>query len=245
LNRYRLMNISLVFFLVVFFDALSVVPLHAQEAQTNFTKAEDTFLRNKPQEAIPMLEAVLAEDPANIKAAMYLGIAYQQMKRWDDAIALYKKLLNRAGADVAQVAYNLGNVYFAKGSAAFAEEYYTLAIQKNESYSSAYLNRANSRIKTGNLKAAVQDYTTYLSLEPSSPKRPQIERLVALIQAQFAAEEQKKQEAEAAARAEEERRKRLLEEVSASLQAASEETKGLQAASEQVQSYDGEFTLEQ
>jgi K+-sensing histidine kinase KdpD len=91
----------------------------------------------------------------------------------------------------------------------------------------------------------VQDYTTYLSLEPSSPKRPQIEQLVALIQAQFAAEEQKKQEAEAAARAEEERRKRLLEEVSASLQAASEETKGLQAASEQVQSYDGEFTLEQ
>jgi len=239
------MNISLVFFLVVLFGALRNVPLHAQDAQTNFTKAEDTFLRNKPQEAIPMLEAVLAEDPASVKAAMYLGIAYQQVKRWDDAISLYKKLLNRAGVDVAQVAYNLGNVYFAKGSAAFAEEYYTLAIQKNDTYSSAYLNRANSRIKVGNLKAAVQDYTTYLSLEPSSPKRPQIEQMLALIQAQFAAEEQKKLEAEAAAKAEEERRRRLLEEVSASLQAASEETKGLQASTEQVQSYDGEFTLEE
>jgi tetratricopeptide (TPR) repeat protein len=233
-----------VLMLLLAYCYLSAGILYAQDAQTNFARAEDTFLRNKPQEAIPLLESVLAADPANIKAAMYLGIAYQQMKRWDDAIALYKKLLTRAGVDTAQVAYNLGNVYFARGSAAFAEEYYSLAIQKNESYSSAYLNRANARIKVGNLADAVKDYTTYLSLEPASPKRPQIEQLLALIQSQFAAEEQKKLEAEAAAKAEEERRRRLLEEVSASLQAASEETKGLQAASEQVQSYDGEFVLE-
>lgn len=223
---------------------LNALPLIAQEGPVDFAKAEDAFLRNKPQDAIPMLEKVITEDPANIKASLYLGIAYQQVKRWDDAIALYKKLLNRSGVDAAQIAYNLGNVYFSKGSAAFAEEYYTLAIQKNESYSSAYLNRANARIKTGNLAAAVNDYTTYLTLEPASPKRPQIEQLLALIQSQFAAEEQKKKEAEAQAKAEEERRKRLLEEVSASLQAASEETKGLQAASESVQSYDGEFILE-
>lgn len=235
---------SLILFLIVSSRMFTSMSLYAQETQTNFAKAEDTFLRNKAQEAIPMLEAVLSEDPANIKAAMYLGIAYQQVKKWDDAIGLYKKLINRAGVDIAQVAYNLANVYFAKGSAAFAEEYYTLAIQKNESYSSAYLNRANARIKTGNLASAVQDYTTYLILEPSSPKRPQIEQLIALIQEQFAAEEQRKLEAEAAAKAEEERRKRLLEEVSASLQAASEATKSLQAAPEQVQSYEGEFILE-
>jgi len=244
LKNFRLMNLLFLLTIAVLLWFLPWPSVKAQDGGASFSKAEDTFMRNKPEEAIPLLEKVVSEDPANIKAAQYLGIAYQQVKRWDDAIALYKKLLNRAGLDVAQVAYNLGNVYFAKGSAAFAEEYYTLAIQKNESYSSAYLNRANARIKTGNLSAAVQDYTAYLSLEPASPKRPQIEQLMALINAQFAAEEQKKMEAEAAAKAEEERRKRLIDEVSASLQAAAEETKGLQASSEQVQSYDGEFILE-
>lgn len=224
--------------------SLSAQAMATQNASERFTKAEDSFLRNKPREAIPLLETIIAEDPANIKAALYLGVAYQQVNRLDDAIALYKKLLNRSDVDVAQVAFNLGNIYFMKGSAAFAEEYYTLAIQKNESFSSAYLNRANARIKTGNLSEALKDYTNYVSLEPASPKRPQIEQLMALIQEQFAAEERKKQEALAIALAEEERRKRLLEEVSASLQAASEETKGLQAPSEAVQSYDGEFVLE-
>lgn len=71
--RYRLMNI-----LAVFIFAVSLVM--AQEGGGNFSKAEDTFLRNKPEEAIPLLEKVVSEDPANIKAAQYLGIAYQQVK---------------------------------------------------------------------------------------------------------------------------------------------------------------------
>lgn len=213
-------------------------------AQTTFSKAEDLFLRNKPQDALAYLEKAVAEDPANTKAALYLGITYQQLGRTDDAIATLRKLLPRSGDQSALVAFNLGNVYFSKGSAAFAEQYYTQAIQADGNFSSAFLNRANARIKTGALKDAVSDYQTYLTLEPSSPKRPQIEKLLALIQDQFASEERQKAAQEAAAKAEEERRKKLLEEVSSSLQSAADETKGLQAGSEDVKTYDGQFELQ-
>jgi tetratricopeptide (TPR) repeat protein len=213
-------------------------------AQTTFSKAEDLFLRNKPQDALAYLEKAVAEDPANIKAALYLGITYQQLGRADDAIAALRKLLPRSGDQTALVAFNLGNVYFSKGAATFAEQYYTQAIQADGNFSSAFLNRANSRIKTGALKDAVSDYQTYLTLEPSSPKRPQIEKLLALIQDQFAAEEHQKAVQEATAKAEEERRKKLLEEVSSSLQGAADETKGLQAGSEDVKTYDGQFELQ-
>ncbi len=213
-------------------------------AQTTFSKAEDLFLRNKPQDAVAYLEKAVAEDPANTKAALYLGITYQQLGRTDDAIATLRKLLPRAGDQSALVAFNLGNVYFSKGSAVFAEQYYTQAIQADGNFSSAFLNRANARIKTGALKDAVSDYQTYLTLEPSSPKRPQIEKLLALIQDQFATEERQKAAQEAAAKAEEERRKKLLEEVSSSLQSAADETKGLQAGSEDVKTYDGQFELQ-
>jgi tetratricopeptide (TPR) repeat protein len=229
----RRIGLSLLIFLSV-----SVV------AQTTFSKAEDLFLRNKPQDALAYLEKAVAEDPANTKAALYLGITYQQLGRLDDAIATLRKLLPRAGDQSALVAFNLGNLYFSKGSASFAEQYYTQAIQADGNFSSAFLNRANSRIKTGALKDAVSDYQTYLTLEPSSPKRPQIEKLLALIQDQFAAEERQKAAQEAAAKAEEERRKKLLDEVSSSLQSAADETKGLQAGSEDVKTYDGQFELQ-
>ncbi len=225
--------------------ALSLVFTAFAGAQNStFKQGEELFMRNKPQEAVTPLEAAFYEDPANIQAALYLGIAYQQLSRPEDAIAVLRKALPRAGTRLPLVAFNLGNAYFFKGSASFAEQYYTQAIQGDPNYASAYLNRANSRLRTGALADAVVDYDAYLVLEPSSPKRPQIEQVLALIRQEFAAAERREAASAEQARLEAERRQRLLDEVSASLQAAAEETQGVQAGSEAVQNYDGEFILE-
>jgi tetratricopeptide (TPR) repeat protein len=219
-------------------------------------------MENKPQEALGFLEAVIAQDPAQLRAYLYLGIIYQQLGRTDDAIAIYRKLLPRAGDEAPRVAFNLGNIYFRMGNTEYAEEFYTQAIDIDSAYGPAYLNRANLRIKKGELAEALPDYDLYLSLEPRSAKRPQIERLCALIRAEFAAEERRRimaeEEAErqrvrAAEEAErqrilaeeaEARRRALLQEVSASLQSAAEETRGTSAGTEAVQAFDGEFEME-
>ncbi|MDR3193124.1 MAG: tetratricopeptide repeat protein [Treponema sp.] len=213
-------------------------------AQTNFSRGEDFFMQNKPGEAVPFLENALLENPDEIRAYLYLGIAYQQLERPDDAVAVYLKALPKAGNETARIACNLGNLYFGMEKSDSAEHYYTQAIEADPSYAAAYLNRANTRIKTGAFREALPDYDFFLSLEPRSPKRLQIEQLVALIRSEFAAEERRRLLAEEAARAEAARRQRLLEEVSASLQAAAEETKGLSSGAEAVQSYEGEFELE-
>jgi tetratricopeptide (TPR) repeat protein len=172
---------------------------------SSFERGEDLFLRNKPYEAVSLLERALAVDPANIKAGLYLGMSYEQLGRLDDAIALYRKLLPHAGPQTALVAYNLGNVYFNKGVAVFAEQFYTQAITFDPGYSSAYLNRANTRIKTGSLDGAVSDYELYLELEPRSVQRPRIEQMIALIKEEIIIEANKRvAAAEEAARAVEE-----------------------------------------
>lgn len=201
-------------------------------------------MRNKPAEAAPRLEAALAEDPANLTASLYLGIVYQQLSRFDDSIAILRVALPRAGDRSALFEYNIGNGYFAKGAASFAEQFYSKAIETDPTFASAYLNRANARIKTGALDGASADYGKYLELQPSTPKRPEIERVMALIAEAAAAKERERVAAETAAKAEEERRKKLLDEVSSSLQAAAEQTRGLSAGSEEVKQYDGEFELE-
>ncbi|MDR2433816.1 MAG: tetratricopeptide repeat protein [Treponema sp.] len=219
--------------------------------QTNFTKGEALFMQNKPEEAAPYLENSIADDPAHVMACLYLGMVYEQLERNDEAIAAYRKILDRAGDLSANVANNLGNAYFKKGDAAGAERFYTQALDADPDYASARLGRANARLKAGSMRAALGDYELYLSLEPRSPKRPQIERLIALIHSESAAEERRKLLAEEtarvreeAAKAEAERRQRLLDEVSASLQSAANSSQGLSSGAEDVEEYKSEFELE-
>jgi tetratricopeptide (TPR) repeat protein len=204
-------NIVLIMVLVLF-AGLPAFP------QSNFNRGEELFMQNKPQEALAFLENAVAEDPAHVTAFHYLGMVYQQLGRIDEAIAAYRKILPRAGKETVRIAYNLGNAYYIKGNFAFAEQFYTQTLEEDPVFAPAYLNRANTRVKTGSLKEALVDYELYLSLEPRSLKKPEIKRLAAFIREEFAAEERQKLLAEEAARAEAERRQRLLEEVSASLQ---------------------------
>ncbi|MDR1447211.1 MAG: tetratricopeptide repeat protein [Treponema sp.] len=218
--------------------------LNAQNAQSDFAKGEEFFMQNKPKEAMPYLENSVAADSANLKAFLYLGIVYQQLDMTDEAIAVYRKVLPRGGDETARIAYNLGNAYYSKGNAVFADQFYTQAIEADPAYAPAYLNRGNTRIKSESRREAVSDYETFLTLEPRSPKRPDIERLIAFIREEFAAEERRRIMEEEAARAAAERRQQLLDELTASLQAASAETQGLSAGSEGVEGYEGEFELE-
>ena len=256
----------LVFFLLIFC-------IRILNAQSSFSQGEELFLQNKPLEAVKFLETVVSEDPAHVQAYLYLGITYLQLNRIDDAISTYTRILPRGGMETARIAYNLANAYFAKGDFVLAGRYYTQAINENPEYASAYLNRANSLVKRGELSDAIDDYEEYLSLEPDSPKREQVISLIAFIRDEFAdaerrrivaeeaaraaeeariiAEEVARAEAEAAriraeeaARAEAERRRRLLEEVTESLQAAAEDSRGLSAGTENVMDYDSEFELE-
>jgi len=212
--------------------------------QTNFTRGSELFMQNKPAEALVFLENSIIEDPAHILAFLYLGIVYEQLDRNDEAIAVYRRILTRAENMTAHVSTNLANVYFRKGSVEYAEQFYSQAIEADPAYASAYLGRANTRIRTGTLRDAVSDYEVYLALEPLSVRRAEVERMIIFIRSEFAAEERRKLMAEEAARAEAERRQRLLDELVASLQAAADESQGISSGAENLEAYDGEFELE-
>ena len=230
-----------------FFLGLSLWTLFLAQgfAQDAFTQGEEFFLQDNPQEAIPFLELVLAENPANVRAALYLGISYQQLDRLDEAIAVFLKILPRGGDETARIAFNLGNAYYSKGSMKYADMYYTRAIEADPAYASAYLNRANILIRSGSLQEAVSDYEQYLALEPRSPKRPRIEQLLGYIKEEFDAQEPRGIDAEPAAPAEAGRKQGgPLDETSDSLQTAGEETTGLSAGGEDVLEYDGRIETE-
>jgi len=213
-------------------------------AQSNFSRGEDLFMQNKPKEAAAWLENSISEDPDDVMAYLYLGIVYEQTDRNDEAIAVYRQIIGRAGSLTANVANNLGNVYFKKGNFQEADVMYTQALDNDRVYAQAYLGRANAKMKRNLLRDAVYDYEQYLLLEPRSPQYQSIERLVAYIKAEFAEAERRRLVAEEAARAEAERRQKLLDEITASLQSAAGASQGLSSGAENVEGYEGEFELE-
>ncbi|MCL2264784.1 MAG: tetratricopeptide repeat protein [Treponema sp.] len=213
-------------------------------AQSNFSRGEDLLMRNQPIQALEFLARAMADDASNVKTFLYVGIAYEQLGRIDEAIAVYRRALPIAGNLSAIVAGNLGNVYFMRGNIDVAEQYYSQAINFNSVYSSAYLGRANTRIRAGNFYNAIIDYEQYLALEPNSSKREGIQRMVDLIRTEYAAEEMRKIIAEEEQRRLAEERKQLLDAVSASLQSAADASKGISFGTESVEGYDGKFELE-
>ena len=212
--------------------------------QSNFSRGEEMLMHNKPSEALDFLIRAMSEDPSNAVIFLYLGIVYEQLGRYDEAIAVYRRALPIAGSLSATVATNLGNVYFNRGNHVMAEEYYSQAINHNSVFPNAYLARANTRISAGNLQHAITDYEHYLSLEPRAAQRSNIESLINLIRSEFAQEEMRRIIAEEETRRIAEERQRLLESVSASLQFVADSSQGISFGAEGVEDYEGVFELD-
>ncbi|MCL2214643.1 MAG: tetratricopeptide repeat protein [Treponema sp.] len=228
---------------IIFICLLIIIAVFCY-GQSNFTKGEELMMYNKPSEALEFLIRAMSDDPSSVTVYLYLGIVYEQLGMMDEAIAIYRRALPIAGNLSANVANNLGNLYFHRGNIDMAEQYYTQAIGFNGVFSGAFLGRANIRIKAGNLQNAVADYEHYLTLEPRSPQRNSIEQLITLIRSEFAAEEMRKLIAEEEERRIAEERQRLLDAVSASLQSVAESSQGISFGAESVEQYNGEFELD-
>jgi tetratricopeptide (TPR) repeat protein len=202
------------------------------------------FMENRPQEAVPVLEQAAREAGVDEKVHLYLGVAYQQLSRWDDAIAAFRRGLASAVQYRHLFLFNIANSFFSQGRNTFALESFDQALAARNDYAPAYLNRANARMKAGNHDGAVQDYALFLSLDPGSSQANEIRRLMELLGQKAVAEERRKAEELARKLAEEQARQALLDSVARSLRETAEATTNLSAGSGGVQAYDDDFALD-
>jgi tetratricopeptide (TPR) repeat protein len=189
-----------------------------------FDRGEALFVQNKPQDARPLLESALNDDPSNEKTYLYLGIIYQQLGDPQKAIDILKRGLGIASAFKDLFYYNLGNDFFSRKEFASAEEMYSNAIASNKNLSESYLNRANTRLQMQKYDGALGDYSLFLQLAPQDPQRPSIEKIMGLLR-------QAQDDKEKARQAELAKQQALMKDVLNSLNNAGDSTKNLSVES--------------
>jgi tetratricopeptide (TPR) repeat protein len=204
---------------------------------TSLQQGEQLFLENKPKEALPFLERALFENPQDEKIYLYLGVIYEQIGDAEKSIQILKRGLNVSQVYKDLFYYNLGNNHFRRQEFTVAEQMYSNALQINGALDVAYLNRANSRLELEEYQDARQDYIDYLRLDPDTPQRANIEKIIALLGQAIEDAERKRQEELA-------RQQALLNEVLDTLKNASEDTRNLSAGSEEIQEEYEEIDIE-
>lgn len=190
-------------FLLVMTVGMCSVFLFAQAKKTreptivfnqDFADGEELFRLNKPDQAIPLFEKIIDDRTVNPAAFVYLGVAYYQVGEYQKSLNVCVKGLARADTDHRVLAYNAGNAAYAMGNYARADACYAIAIQEAPDFSAAYLNRANAQLKQDHLADAKENYRTFIEKEPEDEQRPQIEQLLALLDAELVRRENEKPE---------------------------------------------------
>lgn len=213
-------------------------------AAGDFEEGERLFRNDRPEEAAPYLERATAEAQPDERAWLYLGLAYQQAGRLDEALKAFRSGSASALRFRHLFYYDLGNVYLLQGKNAFALEMFGSALEIAPDFADAYLNRANARLAVRDYPGARDDYGRYLELEPGSAQRASIEEVLRRLSAGIEESTRAAAEEEARRIAAAEARKALLDQVAASLKAAADETTSLSTGSGAVQGYEDELTLD-
>lgn len=257
------LNIHKQLTLMLFLSILSISLVYADA----FSEGEKFFKENKPEQAIPFFEQALLMETVSPNVYNFLGLSYYQIGKYQQSLDVFLNGTTKDGTNKRILYYNAGNTAFAMGNFSLADQYFSFSYAADNNFSSALLNRANTKMKLDQLQNASDDYTQYLIIEPNSPQRPEIERMIALIagelkvreeqklareleeqrlkeeQARIAAEMEKMRiEQEKQAALEAERRKKLLEDIAASLQSA--DSTNMSAGTDGVMEYEYESELD-
>lgn len=151
----------------------------------DFEKGEELFRLNRPKSAIPYFEKSLESEHVDPAVYVYLGVCYYQIEDYEKSLAVCEQGLAKEGTDKKILAYNAGNSCYALGNYARADASYAIALNEDEQYSPAVLNRANALLRLDRLADARKNYARYLELEPETPQRERIEIILRLLDAEI------------------------------------------------------------
>lgn len=207
----------------VFLTFLLIFTTFNSFSQSSFSKGKDLFKNDNVEEALDYFEEAIITNPTN-EVYKYLGESYSILGMYDDAVLVLEEAVSNSVGEKPYFYFKLGNAYYSAGNYKGALNSYLQVITMRKAYlSEAFLNVANVSVELKLYPSAIDNYTKYLELEPNTPQKRKIIKMILLLKKEHKAyeaqklEEARKKEEEARLReeerlAKEEEERRLQEE---------------------------------
>ena len=162
----------------------------ATELYPNFPQAYATmgaaYLEQKKyKEAQEALEKAVQLDPKAAGAYIELGATLNQLKDYPGAVTALTKGLD-LNADVPAGNYELAKAYVAQQQWQNAESPLRKVIAAQPEMASAHVMLGNVLLKKGDGPGALNEFQTYLKLDPNGPMAPGVREVIPKIEAALA-----------------------------------------------------------
>lgn len=217
-------------------------------SQNSYDKAAEAYRESDLDRAMLLLDQALVEESGRDEIYVLKGIVEQKKGQLQQAEQTMQRGRELLGPNYGRLTLNLANLYQVQGRQEEAVDLYSLILDGSLE-APARLNRANLYVQLLNFNQAINDYKSYLSLDPASPQRSNIEQLIAMLQKdlndqaeqeRLAAERARMEEearlaAEREAAAEAARKQALLDEIMAALEETGDNTENISADSETIE----------
>lgn len=163
--------------------------LGAQTANDWFEKGLEAFRWQKTTEAVTWFSKASEADSTSDEYLLYLGTCHHQLGQNESAEAAYTAGISLNGPNREQLLLNRGNLRMTRGDYEGSKaDFDRLQTSGGSLAAAAVLNRANLQLNTGYFSLALDDYSTYLVMDPMSAQKDVIEELIGMLSAQIASD---------------------------------------------------------
>jgi choline-sulfatase len=129
-------------------------------------RAEMSKEEGRFQEAVPLLEQVIALEPNLPITYLQLGTALSSLKNYEKAVPILRKAVEMR-PDLTVPRYQLGSALFETGDFAAAAVQFETAVVRSPNWAEAHLSLATAYARTGRLTDAIPEYVKVIELRPN------------------------------------------------------------------------------
>ena len=132
----------------------------------NLLHAAETFKEEEQfQQAVPLLEQVIALEPNLPITYLQLGTALTSLKDYEKAVPVLRKAVEMR-PDLTTPRYQLGSALFETDDFAGAATQFEIAVARSPNWPEAHLSLATAYARAGRLKDAIPEYAKVIELRP-------------------------------------------------------------------------------
>lgn len=164
-------NLFKAFFLLIALALLPYGVVAKSSPAADFTKAGLLFEKGKYTKAVIYYQKALALDPKNAKYHFGLGMTFDALEKFDDAILSYETALKYDYKEQYLIYNNLGVSYGKKKTLNLAIAAFERSLQLNPNYVGALFNLGMAYIAKGDKEGALRQFEKLKTLDFDSAQR--------------------------------------------------------------------------